>query len=78
VRCRDRMCECLPVCEQAARAAVAAMGGVSSAVGLGKLKPQSEYESFFDMSAMSTDRGGKVEFSEFAEHVLLIANVASK
>lgn len=57
---------------------MAAMGGVSSAVGLGKLKAQCEHESFFDMSAMCNCRGGKLEFSEFAEDVLLIANVASK
>lgn len=52
------------------------MGGVASAMGIGKRAPKVHSESFFDYSAKDP-QGDKIEFSQFKGKVVLVSNVAS-
>lgn len=53
------------------------MGGVGSAMGMGKTKPKVPFQSFYEYSAQ--DSSGKVvNFSDLKGKVVLVVNVASK
>jgi len=52
------------------------MGGVQSALGVGKKAPEVHSENFFEYSAKDA-QGNTIDFAKFKDKVVLVANVAS-
>jgi glutathione peroxidase len=54
------------------------MGGVKSAMGIGKDRPIVKAKTFFEFSAKSLESGEVLDFSSLKGKVVVVSNVASK